>query len=102
MRCAGRATPGKSCARTGRSGGAAPSTPSNQDDEAVERLDVTGQGRPPRILVLTGGHRVDLDALFEMMAAICDARGWLWAHARQPSAQAWLQPAAAGAWDAVF
>ncbi len=58
--------------------------------------------RPRRVLVLTGGHRVDLDALFAMMAAICDERGWPWAHARQPSAQAWLTPDAAGAWDAVL
>ena len=36
---------------------------------------------------LTGGHRVDLDALLEMVAAVCDSRGWRWAHARQPSAQ---------------
>jgi hypothetical protein len=41
----------------------------------LERLDVTGQDRPQRILVLTGGHRVDLDALCEMMAAICDPGG---------------------------
>jgi uncharacterized protein len=54
------------------------------------------------ILVLTGGHRVDLDALFEMISAICDPRGWRWAHARQPSAQGWLEPSMAGRWDAVL
>ncbi len=58
--------------------------------------------RPLRVLVTTGGHRVDLDALFEMMAAICDGGGWRWAHARQPSAQSWLTPDAAGTWDAVL
>ncbi len=54
------------------------------------------------VLVLTGGHRVDLDALFEMMSAICDRRGWRWAHARQPSAQDWLVPSMVGRWDAVL
>ncbi len=54
------------------------------------------------VLVLTGGHRLDLDALFEMMSAICDRRGWRWAHARQPSAQDWLVPSMVGRWDAVL
>ena len=54
------------------------------------------------VLVLTGGHRVDLDALFEMMAAVCTPRRWRWAHARQPSAQDWLRPEAAGQWGAVL
>ncbi|MET0458092.1 MAG: ThuA domain-containing protein [Ilumatobacteraceae bacterium] len=54
------------------------------------------------VLVLTGGHRVDLDALFEMMDDVCRPGGWRWAHARQPSAQDWLAPAAAGRWDAVL
>jgi uncharacterized protein len=54
------------------------------------------------VLVLTGGHRVDLDALFDMISAICDPRGWRWAHARQPSAQRWLEPSMAGRWDAVL
>ena len=62
----------------------------NSDDESLD------------ILVLTGGHRVDLDALFEMMAAICDRREWRWAHARQPSAQDWLGPATVGRWSAVL
>lgn len=60
------------------------------------------EARPLDVLVLTGGHRVDLDALFEMMAAVCDPRGWHWAHARQPSAQQWLVPTMARRWDAVL
>ena len=54
------------------------------------------------VLVVTGGHRVDLDALLDMVAAVCDSRGWRWAHARQPSAQDWLVPSMAGRWDAVL
>jgi uncharacterized protein len=64
--------------------------------------DTEDPRRPLQVLVLTGGHRVDLEALFEMMASICDSRGWRWAHARQPSAQAWLVPEAVGTWDAVL
>jgi uncharacterized protein len=55
-----------------------------------------------KVLVLTGGHRVDLDALLEMVASVCDVLGWRWAHARQPSAQAWLVPSAAERWDAIL
>jgi uncharacterized protein len=66
-------------------------------------IDSTNSGGGPLdVLVLTGGHRVDLDALFDMMSAICDPRGWRWAHARQPSAQDWLEPSLAGRWDAVL
>lgn len=54
------------------------------------------------VLVLTGGHRVDLDALLDLVAAVCEPRGWRWAHARQPSAQRWLEPSQAGRWDAVL
>jgi hypothetical protein len=64
---------------------------------------ITGvSGERPQVLVVTGGHRVDLDAFLDMVAAICDGRGWRWAHARQPSAQDWLHPDAAGTWDAVL
>jgi uncharacterized protein len=58
--------------------------------------------RPLRILVLTGGHRVDLDSFLQMVASICADRGWLWAHALQPTAQDWLRPEHAGQWDAVL
>lgn len=57
---------------------------------------------PERVLVVTGGHRIDLDALLGMVAALADARGWVWAHAVQPSAQAWLDPRNADAWDALL
>lgn len=57
---------------------------------------------PLRLLVLTGGHRVDLDAFLGMVAALATEHGWLWAHAVQPSAQDWLHPSQAGAWDAVL
>jgi type 1 glutamine amidotransferase len=63
---------------------------------------VTDDGRPLRVLVVTGGHRVDLDGWLDMVAAICDARGWRWAHCRQPAAQAWLGPDVEGTWDAVL
>jgi hypothetical protein len=54
------------------------------------------------VLVLTGGHRVDYDALFAMVDAICGARRWRWAHAHQPAAQDWLVPSMAERWDAVL
>ena len=57
---------------------------------------------PLRLLVLTGGHRVDLDALLDMVEDLARDRGWLWAHAAQPGAQRWLTPEHAGAWDAVL
>ena len=53
-------------------------------------------------LIVTGGHRVDFDALFAMAGAICEQHGWRWAHAVQPSAQRWMDPSMAGRWDAVL
>ena len=55
-----------------------------------------------RILVVTGGHRVALDDFLGAIAEICHDRGWVWAHATQPTAQAWLDPAFAGCWDAIL
>ncbi len=55
-----------------------------------------------RILVMTGGHRVAIDDFLGAIAAICADRGWVWAHATQPSAQSWLDPAYAGSWDAIL
>ncbi len=39
---------------------------------------------------MTGGHRVDLDAFFAMMAATAGELDARWCHAFQPSAQGWL------------
>jgi hypothetical protein len=55
-----------------------------------------------RILVITGGHRVAIDDFLGAIAAICSERGWVWAHATQPSAQGWLTPEFAGQWDAIL
>jgi type 1 glutamine amidotransferase len=57
---------------------------------------------PLRVLAVTGGHRVDLDAFHGMLEAICADRGWVWAQATQPGAQRWLDPRHAGRWDAVL
>jgi type 1 glutamine amidotransferase len=58
--------------------------------------------RPLRLLAVTGGHRVDLDAFTGMVAAICAERGWAFAHAVQPAAQEWLGPEHRGVFDAVL
>ena len=55
-----------------------------------------------RILVVTGGHRVAIDDFLGAIAEICRDRGWVWAHATQPTAQAWLDSAFAGCWDAIL
>src|SRR5580700_1460517 len=55
-----------------------------------------------RILAVTGGHRIDLDAFTGMLAGICDERGWVFAHAVQPAAQDWLGPEHLGVFDAVL
>jgi type 1 glutamine amidotransferase len=54
------------------------------------------------VLVLTGGHSVDFDALFSMMSAVCEPLGWRWAHAQQPAGQSWLGPDAVSRWDALL
>ena len=55
-----------------------------------------------RILAITGGHRVDLDAFTGMLGGICADRGWVFAHAAQPAAQEWLSPQHRGEFDAVL
>jgi len=55
-----------------------------------------------RVLAVTGGHRVDLEAFLGMLDAICTARGWSWDHEGQPAAQRWLRPEHAGTWRAVL
>jgi hypothetical protein len=72
---------------------AEPSGPEELDD---------GRFRRNRVLVITGGHRVDLDAFLGMVEAICGPRGWAWAHVTQPAAQRWLRPEHAGQWDSVL
>lgn len=57
---------------------------------------------PVRVLAVTGGHRVDLDAFLGMTAALAADRGWVWAHTVQPTAQDWLHPRHATAWDALL
>ena len=67
--------------------------------------DVSGQersGSALRVLAVTGGHRVDIEAFHAMLEAVCEPAGWTWAHALQPGAQRWLQPAMAGRWDAIL
>jgi type 1 glutamine amidotransferase len=58
--------------------------------------------RPLRLLAVTGGHRVDLDAFTGMLAAICAERSWAFAHAVQPAAQQWFGPEHRGAFDAIL
>lgn len=53
-----------------------------------------------RVLVLTGGHRVDLNAFLGMVAALAAGRGWRWAHAVQPTAEDWLRPGTP--WDVLL
>jgi type 1 glutamine amidotransferase len=55
-----------------------------------------------RLLAITGGHRVDLDAFARMVDAACSALGWEWAHATQPAAQRWLRSEHVGMWDAIL
>ncbi|HEX6358750.1 ThuA domain-containing protein [Actinophytocola sp.] len=55
-----------------------------------------------RVLVITGGHRVDLGAFLGMVEDVCAQRDWAWAHAVQPSAQRWLRPEHAGRFDAIL
>lgn len=55
-----------------------------------------------RILVVTGGHRVAMDEFLGAVAAICTERGWVWAHATQPTAQRWLTDELVGQWDAIL
>jgi type 1 glutamine amidotransferase len=73
--------------------------------EEGPEADHTGRGRGAgglRVLAVTGGHRVDVEAFHAMLEAICAGQGWVWAHATQPGAQRWLAPEHAGRWDAVL
>ena len=55
-----------------------------------------------RLLAITGGHPVDVDAFEAMVGAVCDELGWEWSHATQPEAQRWLHPDHAGRWDTIL
>lgn len=61
-----------------------------------------GADRAMRLLAVTGGHRVDLDAFTSMLDDICADRGWVFAHALQPAAQDWLSPEHRGIFDAIL
>ena len=65
-------------------------------------LGPDASGRRKRVLVVTGGHRVALDDFLAAIAAVCDDRGWVWAHTTHPVAQDWLREEHAGVWDAVL
>lgn len=54
------------------------------------------------VLAVTGGHRVDLAAFFDMLGHVAAERGWRWAHAVQPGAQAWLDARTPERWSAVL
>jgi quinol monooxygenase YgiN/type 1 glutamine amidotransferase len=58
--------------------------------------------RRRRVLVVTGGHRVALEEFLGAVAAVCEDRGWVWAHVTHPVAQQWLRPENAGVWDALL
>jgi hypothetical protein len=58
--------------------------------------------RPVRVLAVTGGHRVDLESFTAMLSAISAERSWVYAHAVQPAAQDWFDPAHRDAFDAIL
>jgi len=55
-----------------------------------------------RLLVLTGGHKIDAPAFEGMIDRLAAERSWLVAHARQPLGQRWLAPSARDHFDAVL
>jgi type 1 glutamine amidotransferase len=73
-----------------------------EEGRATDHTRARGDAGALRVLAVTGGHRVDLDAFHASIEAICATRGWVWAHAEQPGAQRWLDPRHAGRWDAVL
>ncbi len=54
-----------------------------------------------RLLVVTGGHRIDVDAFDEMIAAVADGLGWGWCRTEQPDPEDLLHAARAGECDAI-
>lgn len=55
-----------------------------------------------RVLAVTGGHRVDLDAFHGMLDALAVERSWTVTHAVQPEAQRWFAPGLREQFDAVL
>jgi type 1 glutamine amidotransferase len=55
-----------------------------------------------RVLAVTGGHRVDMDAFGELLGAVCAQRGWTFAQAVQPDAQRWFGPRLRESFDVVL
>ncbi len=55
-----------------------------------------------RLLAVTGGHRYDVGAFTDLLAATCDALGWTYDHVEHPDAQSMLHPASARDYDAVL
>jgi hypothetical protein len=49
-----------------------------------------GGARPRRVLAVTGGHSIDLEAFRGLLDDVCDQRDMTWAHSTQPAAQRWL------------
>lgn len=54
------------------------------------------------VLVVTGGHSVDLHAFLALVDEACAAVGARWEHAVQPSAQQWLRADTPARWQAVL
>ena len=61
---------------------------------------MTAAARMP-VLVVTGGHRVDMAEFGAMFDALGAREGWAWEHATQPEAQALLRPEHLGRWRAI-
>ena len=78
------------------------SSDSSLGASSLSESDAASNPPAKRILVVTGGHRVAIDDFLGAIAAICDERGWVWAHATRPSAQRWLTPDFAGQWDVIL
>jgi uncharacterized protein len=57
--------------------------------------------RTSRVLVVTGGHPVDMEAFVAMFDAVALQRGFVWENERQPEAMRWLRPEHHGQWAAI-
>jgi uncharacterized protein len=61
---------------------------------------MTTAARQP-VLVVTGGHRVDMAEFTAMFDALGAQEGWEWQHATQPEAQQLLRPEHRDRWRAI-